>query len=80
MPLDFWPLRADSWICCPQLPNYPCKNGMYSTSVCNTMGARTEFRAFNFCKEGSARFGQSHASSLIFLSPCFLGDSLASSL
>ena len=29
-----WPLRANSWICCPQLPCKPCKNGTHSTCFC----------------------------------------------
>ena len=31
-----WPIRADSWICCLQLPCHPCKNGTNNASFCCT--------------------------------------------
>ena len=34
----FTALRANSWICCPQLPDHPSKNGTHSTCFCSTRG------------------------------------------
>ena len=34
--LNSWALRANSWICCLQLPCHPCKSGTLSISSCNT--------------------------------------------
>ena len=31
-------LQANSWICCPQLPYHPSKNGTHSTCFCSTTG------------------------------------------
>ena len=31
-------LRANSWICCPELPYHPSKNGTHSTCFCSTGG------------------------------------------
>ena len=31
-------LRANFWICCPQLPYHPSKNGTHSTCFCSTRG------------------------------------------
>ena len=35
------PLRADSWICCPQLPCHPGKNGTHGTSFCKLLDKQT---------------------------------------
>ena len=34
----FMALRANSWICCPELPYHPSKNGTRSTWFCSTRG------------------------------------------
>ena len=34
----FMALRANSWICCPQLPYHPFKNGTHTTCFCSTGG------------------------------------------
>ena len=34
----FMALRANSWICLPQLPDHPSKNGTHSTCFCSTRG------------------------------------------
>ena len=34
----FMALQAKSWICCPQLPYHPSKNGTHSTCFCSTGG------------------------------------------
>ena len=39
----FMALRASSWICCPQLPYHPFKNGTHSTCFCGTRGHTPNF-------------------------------------
>ena len=34
-------LRANSWVCCRQLPYHPCKNGTHSTCFCSTREEHT---------------------------------------
>ena len=38
LPFAFMALQANSWICCPQLPYHPCKNGTHSTCFGSTGG------------------------------------------
>ena len=41
-------LRANSWICCPQLPYHPSKNGTHSTCFCHTgVGNEKSARSFS---------------------------------
>ena len=42
--LLYGPLDID-WICCPQLPHHPCKNGTHSTCFYSTGGHMSLFRA-----------------------------------
>ena len=39
----FMALRAKSWICFPQLPYHPCKDGTHSTCFCSTGGHSPRF-------------------------------------
>ena len=39
-------LRANSWICCPQLPYHPCKNRTHSTCFCGTRGHAPKFQGW----------------------------------
>ena len=48
--LLYGPLEI-AWMCCPQLPHHPCKNGTYSTCFYST-GAPAKFLIFFFGRRG----------------------------
>ena len=58
-----WLLHANSWICYPQLPDHPCKNGMHCTSFCNTSTSIS-------CKSGNCCFINLPGNHLILLPVC----------